>query len=52
MSNEIVDLEQLRVEAAAFYALRNLIADDGFASTFQSMGQYRTELLKVSKPAT
>ncbi|WP_375199091.1 hypothetical protein [Cupriavidus metallidurans] len=28
-------------------SLRNLIADDGYACTFQTMGQYRTALLKA-----
>lgn len=35
-------------------SIRNLIADDSFAISFQSMGQYRTALLKaldVAPPA-
>jgi hypothetical protein len=30
--------------------LRSLIADDGFAMSFQSLGQYRTALLKPELP--
>lgn len=28
--------------------LRTLIADDGFAATFQTMGRYRTALLQIA----
>lgn len=30
-------------------ALRRMIADDGFCATFQTIGQYRTALLKFIK---
>jgi hypothetical protein len=33
-------------------SLRNLIADDGYACTFQTMGQYRTALLKAFDAVT
>lgn len=34
------------LSAVMLRALRNLIANDSYAMTFQSMGQYRTALLR------
>jgi hypothetical protein len=35
-------------ESTELAKLRGLIADDGFAATFQTMGRYRTALLQVA----
>lgn len=44
-------VEQLRAELAASRErearMQTLIADDGYAMTFQSLGQYRTALLRA-----
>ena len=42
--------EQLIAAQAREAKLREAIADDSFAITFQSMGQYRNALLKLSIP--
>lgn len=41
------ELRRLSKIEADNEALRRLIADDGYAMTFQTMGQYRTALLKA-----
>ena len=47
------ELSRLRDEVKALRAERDallsLIADDAFASSFQTMGQYRSALLKATK---
>jgi hypothetical protein len=42
--------ELLRIVTAERDSLRSKIADDSFATTFQTMGQYRTALLRALLP--
>lgn len=42
----VTRIDKARDQELKLEQLRKLIADDGYAMTFQSLGQYRTALLK------
>ncbi len=45
---EVVELDDERLPPATLESLRRLIADDAWAATFQTLGQYREALLKAA----
>lgn len=44
------EAELMEQAAKALSAIYGLIGDDAYAASFQSMGQYRTALLKTANP--